>query len=677
MPAERGPRSYMRKRLHWRRVRASVFDIVVVLSVYYLLFDFRSALATGPPGHWHPWTAEFGLFVSAAVAVHLGLNLVLGNYSVLNKFIGLPEAIRFVQAGAASTCVLLIVVISWQGLTHDDTYLIPRSVALGGVLVLVLMVAARFSRRAVYEMTRRGNAPKQRVLLIGAGEAAHILAKELQRNPSTDLKVVGLLDDDSALARMSVYGLRVLGTVDQVARVAEEQRISEIIIAIPSATAQQLSRIHGLCKPTGLPIKTLPSLSELVSKQRISVGDARDLRMVDLLGRPAVTTDRLGISEYVHGRTVLVTGAGGSIGSELCSQIAECWPRNMVLVDHDESALYELHERLKTVGFSRYDVQPWSILDRSKMKSLFSAYRPDLVFHAAAYKHVPLMELAPDQAVLNNVRGTLVISELAGEHGSERFVYISTDKAVEPVSVMGATKRAGELIIRKMSRTFPETSFASVRFGNVLGSQGSVIPIFKRQIENGGPVVITHPGMRRYFMLIEEAVQLVLQAALLCEENVVNGLRNLNTFVLEMGNPVSIVEVAQKMLDFYWREPKRSIGVEFCGLRPGEKLDETLTWPQERTSDTCHPLIKRVCSVIEDRTFEQDIDSFEERLPRLINFAATHPEHDEVVQALARCVPGFTPMNGNGRPRSNIIVHERLARYPGSPVLDGVMSPSA
>ena len=267
------------------------------------------------------------------------------------------------------------------------------------------------------------------------------------------------------------------------------------------------------------------------------------------------------------------------------------------------------------------------------------------MFHAAAYKHVPLMELAPDQAVANNVKGTLNIAELAGLTGCERFVYISTDKAVEPVSVMGATKRAGELIMRRMSRSFPNTLFASVRFGNVLGSQGSVIPLFKRQIENGGPVIITHPDMRRFFMLIEEAVQLVLQSAVLCEEEVYNGLHNLNTYVLEMGMPISIVDVADKMLDFYWKSPQKSIGVEFSGLRPGEKLDEILTWGRERVTETAHPLIKRVCAEVDGSAFDQELEQFEKRLPQLLELVSDHTKREMVISALASAVPGFTPLN--------------------------------
>jgi FlaA1/EpsC-like NDP-sugar epimerase len=652
-------------RFHAARVRASSIDIAIILLVYYGFFDFRHAVTAGSLADWHPWTREFALFVCAAVALHVGLNYLVGNYTIVNRYVGLNQAVRLVKAGAAAIGLLLVLVVAWSMIGDHIGYLVPRSLPLvGGLLVLAAMVALRFGEREIYETAHRSKNARQRVLLIGAGDAAQMLIRDVQRNPSTDLKVVGLLDDNPSLVRMSIDGVKVLGPVDQVVPIAEERRISEIIIAIPSATSQQVSRIYRLCRPTGLTIKTLPHLSELVSKHSVSMQQARDLQMVDLLSRPAVTTDRLAVANYIHGRTVLVTGAGGSIGSELCYQIAQCRPGNLVLVDHDESALFELHERLKTLGFSRYVIEPWSILQRSKIESLFESDRPDLVFHAAAYKHVPLMELAPDQAVLNNVEGTRVISELAGLYDCDRFVYISTDKAVEPVSVMGATKRAGELLMSKMSRAFPNTLFATVRFGNVLGSQGSVIPTFKRQIENGGPVVITHPDMKRFFMLIEEAVQLVLQAAVLCGEQVCSDvLRNLNTFVLEMGQPVSIVDVAQKMLDFYWTDPSKSIAVEFCGLRPGEKLDETLTWARERVTETSHPLIKRVCMEGGDDVFEREMNLFEQRLPRLLGVAADHSDDATVIDALQSCVPGFTRRSPDGRPKTHVIVHE-----PRSPI---------
>ncbi len=416
------------------------------------------------------------------------------------------------------------------------------------------------------------------------------------------------------------------------------------MVAIPSASADQVARIYRICKPSGVQIKILPSLADLVSGT-VSLRDARDLDIKDLLGRPKIQTNIGAISEHIQGQTVLVTGAGGSIGSELSRQIARFNPGTLILVDHDESSLYDLHERLQTLGFDSYVLCPTNILQRRKMDKLFATYRPRMVFHAAAYKHVPLMEVSPDEAVLNNIEGTMVMAETAARYGVERFINISTDKAVNPVNVMGATKRAGELIVRTLSDRHPDTMFASVRFGNVLGSQGSVIPIFKGQIESGGPVVITHPDMTRYFMLIEEAVQLVLQAAIMVEDPVPNGCVSLDTFVLEMGDPVPIIELAQRMIEFYWKDQNKSIGVEFSGLRPGEKLDERLTWDNEYLLNTEHPLVGRVCARQDGPPPDGHGLRFETNIRHLLGLAHEHSDTGAIVEALVQCVPGYAPSN--------------------------------
>ena len=371
-----------------------------------------------------------------------------------------------------------------------------------------------------------------------------------------------------------------------------------------------------------------------------------DLR--DMLGRPKIETDMSAICEYLQGNVVLVTGAAGSIGSELCRQIARFDPGRLILVDHDESSLYDLHERLVETGFRRHVICPTNILQERKLDKLFALYRPRLVVHAAAYKHVPLMELSPDEAILNNIQGTLLVAEAAARYGVERFVNISTDKAVEPCNVMGATKRAGELIVRMVAKRHPSTRFAVVRFGNVLGSQGSVIPIFKSQIEGGGPLVITHPDMTRFFMLIEEAVQLVLQAAVMIDSDPMSevddaGAQGLNVFVLEMGRPVSIVELAQRMLDFYWKDQSRSIGVQFIGLRPGEKIDERLSYPYEDLQPTAHPLIKRAYTKPGASVDDARAAHFEREVPRLIELAQQHGERNDIIEALAATVLDYTP----------------------------------
>jgi FlaA1/EpsC-like NDP-sugar epimerase len=497
----------------------------------------------------------------------------------------------------------------------------------------------------MHEAFGRNQEAAERLLLVGAGQAADMLLREIQRTPSMNVRVVGLVDDSPSLANMSIQGYPVLGKVGDVAHLANLHQITQIVVAVPSASAEQIARIYRACKPTQLPVKILPSLAELVAGS-FSLGDARDLDIKDLLGRPKIDTDLGAISNLVQGSTVLVTGAGGSIGSELVRQLARFEPGKLVLVDHDESSLYDLHERLQGQGFRDYVLCPSSILQERRLEKLFALHRPRLVFHAAAYKHVPLMELNPDQAVLTNIFGTRLVAETAGRYKVERMVNISTDKAVQPSNVMGATKRAGELIIRSMARQFPDTSFASVRFGNVLGSQGSVIPIFKGQIETGGPVVITHPAMTRYFMLIEEAVQLVIQAAILLNDEPTEPGCRLNTFVLEMGEPVSIVELAQKMIDFYWKDQSKSIGVEFSGIRPGEKLDESLTYPFEKAVATSHPLLKCVYSREgQDDNRNGSGSHFEENVAELIKLAQEHAEPSAIVSGLQECIPEYLPLD--------------------------------
>ncbi|OFW62046.1 MAG: hypothetical protein A2133_09420 [Actinobacteria bacterium RBG_16_64_13] len=622
---------------------AMAIDVVIVLLLYYLVLNFRFA---GSFADWETWTDNFAIFAGMAVFVHLVINWFTGVYSIVGRYMSLAQAVRVGEAGILALAVLFCIVVAWPLFTHDAGYLIPRSVIIGGGLaVIILMIGIRFSRRLVFEVTQQPENTTQRLLLVGAGQAADMLAREIKRTPSLNTKVVALVDDRRDLLNMSIQGFPVLGSVADAPALVEKLGVTQIIVAIPSATAEEIVSIYRVCKTAGVPIKILPSLADLVSGV-VSLRDARDLDIKDLLGRPNIETNVGAISEYIQGHTVLVTGAGGSIGSELCLQIARFSPRRLVVIDHDESSLYALHESLQNVGFRQYVLYPASILQQEKLDKIFALHRPRLVFHAAAYKHVPLMELSPDEAVLNNIKGTRLVAKMAAHYGAERFVNISTDKAVEPVNVMGATKRAGELIIRMLAERYPQTQFASVRFGNVLGSQGSVIPIFRSQIETGGPVTITHPDMTRYFMLIEEAVQLVLQAAIMLDENEVDQERGLNTFILEMGNPVSIVDLAQRMIDFYWKDEARSLGVEFSGLRPGEKLDERLTYPYEEALPTSHALVKRVCAKSEATAHNGTTDDFERSLEELVHIAEGHGERRAIIGALMTCVPDYAPLEG-------------------------------
>jgi FlaA1/EpsC-like NDP-sugar epimerase len=626
-----------------RHLMAMAADVAIILVMYYLVLNFRFA---GDFGDWKTWTGNFAIFAAMAVVVHLVINWFTGVYSIVSRYMSLVQALRVGQAGILALVVLFAVAVVWPLLASDSSYLIPRSVVFGGGLAtMTLMIGVRFFWRVIYEITQRPEHTTDRLLLVGAGQAADMLAREIKRTPSLNSKVVGLVDDRSDLQNMSIQGSPVLGRVTDAPALVEKHGVTQIVVAIPSATAEEIVSIYRVCKPAGVPIKILPSLAELVSGT-VSLRDARDLDIKDLLGRPNVETDVGAISEYIQGHTVLVTGAGGSIGSELARQIARFGPRRLIVVDHDESSLYDLHESLQSLGFRRYVLYPASILQEKKLEKIFALHRPRLVFHAAAYKHVPLMELSPDEAVLNNIKGTMLVAKMAAHYGAERFVNVSTDKAVEPVNVMGATKRAGELIIRMLAERYPETLFASVRFGNVLGSQGSVIPIFRGQIETGGPVTITHPDMTRYFMLIEEAVQLVLQAAIMLDEDGIDQERSLNTFILEMGNPVSIVDLAQRMIDFYWRDEARSLGVEFSGLRPGEKLDECLVYQSEEAVPTGHPLIKRVFARTDVPSSNGHAADFEQSLQDVVKLAEEHGERRAIIKALMACVPDYAPLEG-------------------------------
>jgi FlaA1/EpsC-like NDP-sugar epimerase len=635
-----GIRTFIRPRT--RHLIAMALDAVIVVVTYYLVFNFRFANSFSA---WTAWPGDFGIFAGIAVPTYLLVNWFAGVYTIVGRYISLAQAVRIIEANAVSFIATFLISLGWPTLTGSSSYLMPRWVVLGGsVASMLFMLLVRFSQRLRCERTRQHAGTTERLLLVGAGQAADMLIREIRRTPGLGLKVVGLVDDRDDLQFMNIQGCPVLGRVLDVPELVKKNAITQVIVAVPSATVQEVVSIYRICKPAGVPMKILPSLADLVSGS-VSLRDARDLDIKDLLGRPSVETDVGAISEHIQGHTVLVTGAGGSIGSELCRQIARFSPRRLVVIDHDESSLYDLHERLQSQGFQRYVLYPASILQREKMEKIFTLHRPRLVFHAAAYKHVPLMELSPDEAVLNNIKGTLLVAEMAAEYGARQFINISTDKAVEPVNVMGATKRVSELIVRMLGARHPETKFTSVRFGNVLGSQGSVIPVFKSQIESGGPLMITHPDMTRYFMLIEEAVQLVLQAAIMSEECCGDHKRSLSTFVLEMGDPVSIVDLAQRMIDFYWKDNGHSLGVEFSGLRPGEKLDERLTYPYEIEMQTKHPLVKEVCAKAGVRVNGHGTH-FEKALRDLVAVAEEHADRRAIVAGLMLCVPEYTPLDG-------------------------------
>ncbi|MBU2603174.1 MAG: polysaccharide biosynthesis protein [Actinobacteria bacterium] len=631
-----------------RRLLAMVIDAIIIVIAYYATLAFR--FAGRIPEDISFTSRSFAIFAALAIFAHLAANWVGSVYAIVNRYVGLPQALRLGEGSLVVVAVLTLIALGWPTGRH----LLPLSVVIvGGVGATVAMIGVRFYGRVFHERSLSNVGGGKRLLLVGSGQAADMIVREIHRNPALRVHVVGLVDDDPSLWGMRLHNHPVLGAVEDVPRLVATHEVNEVLVCIPSATPEQMTRIYRQAKLARVPIKTLPNLTELVDGTA-SLADARALDIEDLLGRPKAQTDLADITAYLRGRRVLVTGAGGSIGSELVRQIAGFLPAELVLVDRDESALYDLHEQLRVSGFHAYALVPASILGQAKMEQVFAEHRPEVVFHAAAFKHVPLMELHPDQAVLNNVKGTLMVAEAAAQAGAERFVNISTDKAVDPVNVMGATKRVGEHVLHHLAPRYPKTRFVSVRFGNVLGSRGSVIPIFRRQIEAGGPVTITHPEMTRYFMMIEEAVQLVLQAAALDDLPNDVGAQGAQghhgTLILEMGEPVPIMDLARKMIDLMANGRADAIDIDITGLRPGEKLHENLVCRGERTSPTKHPLIRLARFCRDDACPESPAlpPGFARDLERLIALAERHASPEELVAALQACVPTYEPFDWDG-----------------------------
>jgi FlaA1/EpsC-like NDP-sugar epimerase len=469
----------------------------------------------------------------------------------------------------------------------------------------------------------------RRFLIIGAGNAGEALLRELMRRKDTPYQVVGFVDDDPAKYRMKIHGVPVLGTVEQLPQICQKYSIDEIAIAIPSATPKQMRRVVQICQGTKLRFSTVPSITDIASG-KLRVSQIRDVDINDLLGREEVKLDVEGIQRFLRGKTILVTGAGGSIGSEMCRQVCGFGPRCLLLLEQAENPLFFIEGELRKT-FPNVPLEPLicDITDRVRVDQIFDRYRPEVVIHAAAHKHVPLMELNPGEAIKNNVIGTMNVANAADRIGSEHFVMISTDKAVNPTSIMGSSKRIAEMYIQDLNNT-SKTHFVTVRFGNVLGSNGSVVPIFKKQIAEGGPVTVTHPEMRRYFMTIPEASQLVLQAAAIGKGGEI--------FVLDMGEPVKIVDLARDLITLSGFRPGEDIEIVFTGLRPGEKLFEELSIAGEDMVPTVHPKIAVWKNIPKDRQFLRT------HIQQLIE-AAYAQDRRRIVELIKILIPQYMGMN--------------------------------
>ncbi|CAN5720870.1 nucleoside-diphosphate sugar epimerase/dehydratase [soil metagenome] len=503
------------------------------------------------------------------------------------RYMTMRDTVRVLLSVMASTTVLVLLRITLQAFTNANFLFIPFGVlAMNFALGFLGIVGARASWRLRGEVLDRKKREIEGdlhdVLLIGAGEAGVVVAREILARPDLGLRPVGFIDDDPKKMRARINGLSVLGTTSQVSAIAQRKRVRRALITIANAQGSQIRRITELCRDAGLDTKIIPGIYEIVGN-RVNLSRIREVAIEDLLGREPVQLDEEVIGGTIRSRIVLVTGAGGSIGSELCRQICRFGPERLVLVERYENALFEIHREL-TNAFPHVPIDPrvGDVSDLARMTQIFEAARPGIVFHAAAHKHVPMMEWNPGEAVKNNIGGTRAVADLADRFGTERFVLISTDKAVNPSSVMGATKRVAEIYLQALSER-SSTRFVTVRFGNVLGSAGSVIPIFREQIARGGPITVTHPEMQRYFMTIPEASQLVLQAGAMGDGGEI--------YILDMGDPVRIVDLARDLITLSGLRPDDDIEIRFSGVRPGEKLIEELSTSTEYADKTKHPKV--------------------------------------------------------------------------------------
>lgn len=511
---------------------------------------------------------------------------------------------------------------------------LPRTVyAISWFITFIFIGGSRLS----YRILRRINSfvkndvtNRTRVMVIGAGEAGSMVIKEMKKHGELKSIPVAVIDDDKTKHKSNIHGVPVLGGREKIKEAVSKKYIDEIIIALPSIPKSELRRIIDICKDTKCKLKILPGVYEIID-EKVSLKRIRDVNIEDLLGRDEVELHTEEIAGYIQNEIILVTGGGGSIGSELCRQLAKFKPKKLIIFDMYENNAYELENELKSKYKDKLNIEVviGSIRDKERLRQIFSQYKPGVVFHAAAHKHVPLMELNPTEAVKNNVFGTLNVVQTADEFGVKKFVLISTDKAVNPVNIMGATKRLAEMIVQTMDKR-SKTEFVAVRFGNVLGSNGSVIPLFKRQIAQGGPVTVTHPEITRYFMTIPEAAQLVIQAGAMAKGGEI--------FILDMGQSVKIVDLARDLIRLSGFEPDEDIKIEFIGLRPGEKLYEELLLEEEGIQSTSHenifigkPLDLSFNEVMLGiRALQNSINNQENLKQCMKNIVSTYKECDEV-----------------------------------------------
>lgn len=574
------PRKPFNVKLLYRRTCLIIYDIISVILASYIALLMRYGFEMAEiPAHF---VDPINHFLPFNILITLAVLYVFRMYNSLWAFAGETELQNLVLASVISSG------LQAAGIQFFKT---PGQQAVPGsyyFLYMFLLISFIFASRFSYRFFRSLKHKKQNkknsisVMVIGAGEAANVIIKEIVNSNFSTMVIRCIIDDDPGKWGRFIQGIKVVGGRDKIIECADIYGIDEIIVAMPSVSRKELSEILDICKETSCKLRSLPGMYQLVNGE-VSISKLRDVEVEDLLGRDPVEVDLDSILGYVQGKRILVTGAGGSIGSELARQIASHRPSRLILLDIYENSVYDVQQELIT-AYPELDlvVLIASVRNTNRMNWIFEHYKPEIVYHAAAHKHVPLMEASPNEAVKNNVFGTFKTAQAAAMNGTRRFVMISTDKAVNPTNIMGASKRICEMIIQTFNKHY-DTEFVAVRFGNVLGSNGSVIPLFKKQIQEGGPVTVTHPDIIRYFMTIPEAVSLVLQAGAYCKGGEI--------FVLDMGKPVKILDLAKNLIRLSGYRVGEDIKIEFTGLRPGEKLYEELLMAEEGLTETANRLI--------------------------------------------------------------------------------------
>jgi FlaA1/EpsC-like NDP-sugar epimerase len=558
------------------------------------------------------------LVLATKLLIFYGFGLLRGWW----RYVGMSDALDITKASVVSFSCLYVaikIVIDVSGY--------PRSVLIIDMALTVLIVGGtRFLVRAYTEGLQQ-SVEERSVLVVGAGRAGSTIVREMKRNPQLGMRPIGFLDDDASKHGIRIHGVRVLGSTDRISEIIRQNTIQSVLIAIPSARGSQIERIVNKCQQCRVDFKILPPISRHINGNSARIAALRDLRLEDLLGREPVQIDLATIRNQLEGRVLLITGAGGSIGSELSRQVANFQPRSIILLERSENCLFRLEMELSAnLPHQHFIPLIADIQDVASLRDIFALHRPEIVFHAAAYKHVPMMEHNCFQAVTNNVFGTYNVALLARQFACKSFVMISSDKAVNPTNVMGVTKRIAELIMLGLAHQ--NTRYVAVRFGNVLGSNGSVVPIFQQQIRDGGPITVTHPEARRYFMTIPEAVQLVLQASVMGDSSEI--------FFLDMGKAVRVVDLARNLIRLSGLEPDRDIEIVYTGLRPGEKLFEELTLDGEGLKHTSHPKIR----VLNGTAVKFDLVRL--WLDELASLVAAKNVHG-LVQMFRQIVPEYKP----------------------------------